>query len=164
MWTVTRRTGLVVAALIAGTAISACGGDDATPGAKAPDAHAAFVAKADAICKTANDKEAALGAEGAGWMFGGQYDDVEFLEAFNEAGRVALADLRKLDPPAEDRARMAAMTDALGRMVAALDARLEVLRAGKRENDSVIEYERGYADLVTAAGPLGLSECQGVLL
>ena len=28
----------------------------------------------------------------------------------------------------------------------------------------VREYERGYSDLVAAAGPLGLSECQGVLL
>jgi hypothetical protein len=155
---------LIVAALIAGTAISACGGDDAAPAAKAPDAHAAFVAKADAICKAANDKEAALGAEGPGWMFTDQYEDVEFLDAFNEAGRVALADLRKLDPPAEDRARMGAMTDALGRMVAALDARLEVLRAGRREVRSVVEYERGYGDLVASAGPLGLSECQGLLL
>ena len=56
------------------------------------------------------------------------------------------------------------MTDALGRMVAALDSRLEVLRAGRGKNDAVIEYERGYSDLVAAAGPLGLSECQGVLL
>ncbi len=159
----TPRAGLIVAAAIAGAALSACGDDD-EPTAKAPEVHAAFVAKADAICKTANDKEAALGAEGAGWMHTEQYDDVEFLEAFNDAGRVALADLRKLDTPAEDRARMASMTDALGRMVAALDSRLEVLRAGERENDAVIEYERGYGDLVAAAGPLGLSECQGVLL
>ena len=42
------------------------------------DAHAAFVAEADAICKTANDKEAALGAEGSGWLFGEQFDDAEF--------------------------------------------------------------------------------------
>ena len=160
----TTRTAFVVAAVIAVAAITACGADDATRAAKPPDAHAAFVAAADAICKKANDKEAALGAEGAGWMHSEQYDDVEFLAAFNDAGRVALADLRKLDPPAEDRARMAVMTDALGRMVAALDSRLEVLRAGRRENDAVIEYERGYGDLVAAAGPLGLSECQGVLL
>jgi hypothetical protein len=97
-------------------------------------------------------------------MYSDEYDDAEFLEAFNDAGRVALADLRKLEPPAEDQARMKAMTDGLGRMVAALDARLEILRAGESENDAVIEYERGYLDLVAAAGPLGLSECQGVLL
>jgi hypothetical protein len=155
---------LIVAAVIAGVAITACGGDEGTPPAKPADAHAAFVAAADAICKTANDKEAALGAQGAGWMFGEQYDDVEFLAAFNEAGRVALGDLRKLDPPLEDRARMAALTDALARMVAALDSRLEVLQAGRREKEAVVEYERGYGDLVAAAGPLGLSECQGVLL
>jgi hypothetical protein len=59
-----------------------------------------------------------------------------------------------------------ALTDGLGRMVAALDARLETLRAGTNAGADkvVVEYERGYADLVAAAGPLGLSECQGVLL
>ena len=82
----------------------------------------------------------------------------------SESGRIALGDLKKLDPPPEDSARMVAMTDALGRMVAALDARLETLRAGRSEGASVSEYERGYADLVAAAEPLGLSECQGVLL
>jgi hypothetical protein len=35
-------------------------------------------------------------------------------------------------------------------MVAALDARLEILRAGKNENDAVREYERGHSDLVAA--------------
>ena len=153
----TTRAGLLVAAAIAGAAIAACGGDDA-------DAHAVFVAAADAICRTANEKEAALGAEGAGWMFTERYGDVEFLEAFSESGRVALGDLKKLDPPPEDSARMVAMTDALGRMIAALDARLEVLRAGRSERGSMIEYERGYSDLVAAARPLGLSECQSVLL
>lgn len=155
---------LIVAAVIAAATIGGCGGGDAKPVAKAPDAHAALVAEADAICETANEKEAALGAEGPGWMFGEQFDDVDFLGAFNDAGRVALGELRKLDPPAEDRARMKALTDALGRMVAALDSRLEILRAGKGQNDAVLEYERGYSDLVAAAGPLGLSECQGVLL
>ena len=154
----------VVAAVIAGAAITACGDDDRPPAAAAADAHAAFVEEADAICKTANDQEAALGAEGPGWMFTDQYDDVEFLEAFNEAGRVALGELKKLDPPAEDRARVIAMTDGLGRMVAALDSRLEALRAGERELEALEEYEHGYGDLVAAAGPLGLSECQGVLL
>jgi hypothetical protein len=161
---VTPNAGLIVAAMIAAATLTACGGDDAAPAAKTVDAHAALVAEADAICKTANDKEAALGAEGSGWMFGEQFDDAEFLEAFNDAGRVALGDLKKLDPPAEDQARMKVMTDALGRMVAALDSRLEILRAGKGQNDAVREYERGYSDLVTAAGPLGLSECQGLLL
>ena len=153
----TTRAGLLVAAAIAGAAIAACGDTDGDP-------HAVFVAAADAICRTANDKEAALGVEGAGWTSTERYDDVEFLEAFRESGRVALGDLKKLDPPPEDSARMVAMTDALGRMVAALDARLEMLRAGRTDRESVAEYERGYADLVAAAEPLGLSECQGVLL
>ena len=153
-----------MAAVLAAAALAACGGDGEAPAASAADAHAAFVADADAICKTANDKEAALGAEGPGFMFGEQFDDVEFLEAFTDAGRVALGDLKKLHPPAEDGARMTSLTDGLGRMVAALDSRLAILRAGKGTNDAIREYERGYQDLVAAAGPLGLSECQGVLL
>lgn len=160
----TARSALAVSAVIGGAALTGCGGGDVAPAAKAAKAHAAFVADADAICKTANEKEAALGAEGPGWMFGEQFDDREFLESFTAAGRVALGDLRKLDPPAEDGARMTAMTDGLGRMVAALDSRLDLLRAGKGTGNAIREYERGYFDLVAAAGPLGLSECQGVLL
>jgi hypothetical protein len=98
---VTLRTALIVAAVIAGAMLIACDGGDGEPAERAPDAHAAFVAAADAICGTANEKEAALGAEGPGWMFGEQFDDLQFLEAFNDAGRVALGDLEKLDPPAE---------------------------------------------------------------
>ena len=161
----TPRAAVIVAAVIAAATITACGDDDDdTRAAKPADAHAAFVAAADAICKTANDKEAALGAKGVDWMRSEQYDDVKFLAAFNDAGRVALGDLRKLDPPPEDRSQLALMTDGLGRMVAALDARLEALRAGRNENNAVRQYVRGYGDLVAAAGPLGLSECQGVLL
>ena len=160
----TSRPAFVVAALIAATTLAACGGDDEQTAGKAPDAHAAFVAKADASCKRANDKETALGAEGPGWLHGEQFNDAKFLAAFSDVGRVALADLKKLDPPAEDRARMKVMTDALGRMVGALDSQVEIVRTGKPASDAVKDYENGYYDLVTAAGPLGLSECQGVLL
>lgn len=133
-----------------------------TPAADA--AQAKFVAQADAICAEANRKEADLGAEGPGWMFGYQFDDIEFLEPFNDAGRVALRELEQLTPPAEDREPMATMLDAIERMVKALDSRIAVLRDGRDESRAVRLYESAYTDLVTAAGRLGLTECQGILL
>ena len=59
---------------------------------------------------------------------------------------------------------MKTMLAALDRMVAALDVRIAALGSGKQESDAVNDYLGVYGDLVTAAGGLGLSECQGVLL
>lgn len=134
----------------------------ATPAADS--AHAKFVAQADAICAEANKKEADLGAQGPGWMFGDQFNDIEFLAPFNDAGRVALRELEQLMPRAEERESMATMLDSIARMVRALDSRIAVLRDGREESRAVKIYESAYTDLVTAAGTLGLTECQGILL
>ena len=56
------------------------------------------------------------------------------------------------------------MVAALDRMIEALDVRVAALRSGEGVDDMVDEYLGSYGDLVTAAGALGLSECQGVLL
>jgi hypothetical protein len=56
------------------------------------------------------------------------------------------------------------MLDAVDGMVAALDSRIAALSAGKQESDAVNRHLAGYGYLVTAAGALGLFECQGVLL
>lgn len=42
--------------------------------------------------------------------------------------------------------------------------RIEVLRDGDEESRAVRLYESAYTDFVSAAGTLGLTECQGVLL
>ena len=164
---------LELAAFVAVAALAGCGGDEpaGTGGGARPTktatttgAQSAFVAKADAICAKANEKEARLGAEGPGWIYGGQFNDVDFLERLTDAGRGALRELEKLTPPADNRESMTTMLDAIGRMVKALDSRISVLRAGREESSAVRRYDSGYRDLVTAAATLGLSECQGVLL
>lgn len=168
--------GLLTAALVLGFALAGCGGDEATEAPSratvgqatatpVPDAGPArYVAEADAICAEANRKEADLGAEGPGWMFGDQFNDLEFLEPFNDAGRAALRELKKLTPAADDRESAATMVDSIARMVKALDSRIAVLRDGREESRAVKIYESAYTDLVTAAGKLGLTECQGILL
>ena len=159
-------------AVIAAVALAGCGGDEATDSpnqaaaatATTGGARATFVAEADAICAKANAKEVDLGAEGSGWIYGEQFDDAAFLEHFNDAGRVARRELAQLTPPAEDRESMATMLDSIARIVKALDSRIAGLRDGRDESRAVNAYVSGYADLVTAAGALGLTECQGLLL
>ena len=159
--------GLLVAVALAG-----CGGDDGagtTSGTKAGESAPAkpgYVAQADAICREANEAEAALGADGIGWIYTEQFDDAEFLADFKAIGESALRDLRKLTPPPGDEALATAALDSIDRMVAALDERVANLRAGKdtRSAAQIREYDLGYKDLAVAAGPLGLSECQGLLV
>ena len=154
---------LTAAAVV--VALAGCGDDgDGAPSAAGAAEPPAYVAKADAICKAANTKETALGGGTPGWMFEDQYDDRRFLRRFTDVGRAAARDLRELDAPAEDRDHAQAMLTALDRMVEALDVRIAALRSGKGMDDMVDEYMGGYGDLVAAAGSLGLSECQGVLL
>ena len=163
-------------AVLAAVALAGCGGGESAvaPGraaaaeptatAAAAGARATFVAEADAICAKANEQEVDLGAEGSGWMYGEQFDDAAFLEHFTDVGRVARRELAQLTPPAEDRESMATMLDSIARMVKALDSRVAVLRDGREESRAVNGYLSGYTDLVTTAGALGLSECQGILL
>ena len=162
----TSRLAALAAIAIAGLLPAGCGGGDGDGGA--PVARAAeppaYVAEADAICKAANAKETALGGGTPGWMFEEQYDDRRFLRRFTDVGRAAARDLRALEAPAQDRAHAQAMLTALDRMVEALDIRIAALRSGQGVDDMIDEYMGGYGDLVAAAGALGLSECQGVLL
>jgi hypothetical protein len=98
-------------AVLAAAAVAGCGGDEGTDAPSQAGAakatatampggdHATFVADADAICAKANEKEVGLGAEGPGWIYGDQFTDADFLEEFNDAGRVALHELKQLSPP-----------------------------------------------------------------
>ena len=158
-------------AILAALALAGCGSDDdentpdQTKPAAATSAKSDYVKQADAICKAANEKEAALGAEGVGWIYEKQFDDVDFLTDFVAVGREALGDLTTLTPPPESKEQAAAVVDAIQRMVKALDSRIAALRAGKKSSAAHIKaYDAGYKDLAVAAGPLGLSECQGILL
>lgn len=163
-----RRYSLAVLAalLIGGCADEDASNKDSVGSAATPaDASAAYIAEADAICREANEKERALGAEGPGWMYSGQFDDAKFLADFNAIARDALRELKALTPPAEDREKAEAMTEAIDRMADAINVRIKDLRAGRTDSSAQLKkYEHGYTDLAVAAGPLGLSECQGLLL
>ena len=153
-------------ALVAAIALSGCGGDDEKSAAPATNAtDQGFVAKADAICAEGNKKEAALGAPGPGWIYEKQFDDREFLVAFNAVGRTTLRGLRQLRPPADQREAFTTVVESIDRMVRALDARIAGLKARKRDpSTQVNSYYSAYSDLAAAAGRLGFTECQGVLL
>ena len=155
-------------AILGVLAISGCGGDDddAEPAGGGRASHQAFVSEAVAICVDANAKEVELGAQGPGWVYGEQFDDPEYLADFIAVGRAALRELRALTPPEADAEPMQEVTDSVAMMVRALDGRLAALRAGRRGNIAAFTrpYLRGYGDLTSAAGPLGLTECQGLLL
>lgn len=161
---------LLIPALVAlALAVAGCGGGEGggTAAAQPSRAEAGYVAQADAICKRANEEEAALVVEDdASWILDEQFDDPEFLETFTAVGARAVERLRDLEPPAEDREQAAAMMAALDRMTEALQDRArEVSRGrGRRAAELRNQYVSGYSDLVVAAGPLGLSECQGLLL
>ncbi len=157
------RTATVAGVLcVAALAASGCGGDDGGDRATAPQR---FVEQADAICAEANKKEEALGAPGPGWVYEGQFDDRAFLTEFNAIGRMALRRLEKLKPPAEQREVFATVVSSIRVMVRALDGRIAGIKTGKGDHSAQKNaYYSAYTDLAAAAGRIGLSECQGVLL
>jgi hypothetical protein len=172
-----RGRSMVVLGAVA-VAIAGCGGDDAgtdNSSAARPTSSAAsgesaakqaYIAKADAICRDANEKESALGAVGVDFVHHEQFDDPDFLADFTPIGAEALRELKALTPPAGDEEQAEAVLAAIDRMIQTLQERTADLRAGKdkRRADQVREYLNGYSDLAVAAGPLGLSECQGLVL
>ena len=149
-------------------AMAACGSSGNDGGGAASSSAASgpgYVAEADAICERANKEEAAAGAPGPGWIYMEEFDDVEFLEKFNDAGREAVRRLRVLEPPPAQRRRATVMVGAIARMVRSLDGRIADLRAHNGDASTRIkEYLDGYSDLTPAAAVLGVSECQGVVL
>jgi hypothetical protein len=154
-------TAILVAAALAGCGSDGDGGAAKSSAASPP----SYTAKADAICAKANKGEAAAGAPGPGWIYLKEFDDAGFIRKFNAPGHAALNALRRLEPPAAQRARAATMVAAIEQMVRALDGRVSDLQAGTgHASDRIRAYLNGYSDLTPAAAVLGLSECQGVSL
>lgn len=123
-----------------------------------------FIAEAEAICKEANEKESAAGATGIDWIYSDLFMDQKFLKEFTAVGRSALDRLRKLTPPAEDRAQFKTALGAIDKMLGGLEKQLASLRTGKDSGNALETYEHGYTDLVAAGGPIGLTECLEVVL
>ena len=162
------RSRLVLGGVLAALAFAGCGGDDAEKAdtAKASAKPPGFVAKADAICAEANKQERALGAVEVDWIYHEPFSDPEFLAEFTAIGASAVEQLQRLKPPPGDEKLMAAMLSAITRMVTVLEERTADLRSGKDKHHSeqMNAYLTGYSDLAVAAGPLGLTECQGLVL
>lgn len=158
-------------ALLVAAAIAGCGGDgdesveDAGSGGGAS-ATQAYVAEVDAICADANRKEVEIGAIGSGWLASPLFDDERFLSEFTGISRNALDRIMAVEPPAEIRDDAVRMTESIDRMVSAIEDRLASVKAesDKGRGGQVRRYDRGYSDLTTVAGSLGLVECQGLLI
>jgi Flp pilus assembly protein TadD len=139
----------VVAVLVA-----ACGGDDGDRLSKEE-----FIAKADAICKAANQRETAAGAPGAVLEI-----KQGVLEKMVPNLRKALADLRELEAPEGDEDKVAKIVSDLEHVHSGRKDQL----AGARANNSRAESEGQKAfidastDLGASAGPYGLTYCQAL--
>ena len=153
---------VVTVATVALVALGGCGGGDDDGDDRL--SREEFVAKADAICAEANKKETAMNPGGPGWHSGPQFEDEEFMTEFNAIGRDAVRQLKALTPPEADQAKVDAVITHMETMVKAFDEQIAAIRADKKGTTAAIvtAYERAYADLSVVAGPLGLSECQGV--
>lgn len=167
-----RSCALTAAAIAAAALVAGCGGDNAAErsGARASGPAAAatpgsqFLVDAEAICKVANEKEVAAGATGIGWLSSGLFTDLDFLQEFRNIGRSALTQLRELTPPPQDERQVADALDGIDRMLKGLDKQIAGVREGKTGNGATATYENGYTDLVAAGGPLGFTECLGIVL
>lgn len=148
-------------------ALSGCGDDDEErPSAKpaAADAEQRYIAKAEAICNAGNRREERLGAGAPGWFSGPKFGDAGFLSRFNEIGHDVVRRLKALEPTAGQREGAGQVVAAIQRSVRAIDRQIAALRRGDKSQTSrnANGYESAYRDLAAAAGPLGLSQCQGI--
>lgn len=151
---------LVFAFAVAG--VVGCGGDDdkEEQGLSKQE----FVAKADAICATANRKEEGIVREGPGWHYGPKFSNPRLMTRFTAAGRDALKQLRGLEPPEEERETVRAVLANIEKALGAIEKEIAAARARQKDTTAanVRTYESAYSDLGVAAGRSGLSQCQGV--
>jgi hypothetical protein len=146
-------TMLVVAAGFAG-----CGGDDDDSGSRL--SKEAYIAKADAICEQANQRETKSGVPAGGR----EIDDPRVQRIVVAGLRETLADLRELEVPEGDEAEVAKAISSLKRV---LGARTDQFRAA-RVSDGAGQTEAEQAfftasqDLGAIAGSYGLTHCQAL--
>lgn len=165
-----RSARMFATAVLAAVLVAGCGGDDgartenARPDSGAATLDSAFLARAEAICKDANQKETAVGATGIDWIHSDLVHDEAFLEKFTAVGRSALSELSELTPPEADREQFASALAAIDKMLRGLEMQIAGLRAGKDPGSGIGTYERGYTDLVAAGGPIGFTECLDIVL
>lgn len=152
---------LLFALLLLSVAIAGCGGDDDDGSGLSKED---YIARADAVCTDANEKEIALGTPAAGDREHPKYKEPRFQRKFLAIGRETLADLRKLEPPEGDEDEVAKIISSLERLYAALADRFAALRAddGPAATAAISAYDLAYTDVGSAAGGYGIVACQGV--
>ena len=140
---------LVVAAGFAG-----CGGDDGDGGGLSREA---YIAKADAICEQANQRETESGVPAGGQ----EIDDPRVQRSMVAGLRDTLARLRKLEAPQGDEATVAKIISSLERVLTARDKEFKAARAGDGPAQSEFgqDFFRASNDLGAIAGPYGLAYC-----
>jgi hypothetical protein len=135
---------LVVAAGFAG-----CGGDDDDGGGRL--SKEAYIAKADAICEEANKRETKSGVPAGGQ----EIDDPRVQRSMVAGLRDMLADLRELEAPEGDEAKVAKIISSLERVLTARNDQFRAARAS--DGPAQTEAERAF---VTASEDLGASQAR----
>jgi len=138
-------------------AVSACGGDDdgaAGGGLSKED----YIAKADAICKAADQRETEADAPGATGQI-----ETSVLEDVVAIDGKALADLRQLKAPEND-AKAAKVVSDLGALHAARKDQLAAVRGKdtRAESDAKNAFFTASGDLGVSAGAYGITFCQAL--
>jgi hypothetical protein len=146
-------TMLVVAAGFAG-----CGGDDDDSGGTL--SKEAYIAKADAICEEANQRETKSGVPAGGL----EIDDPRVQRSMVAGLRDTLADLRELEAPEGDEARVAKITSSLEQVLTARNNQFRAARAsdGPAQAEAERDFFTASQDLGAIAGSYGLTHCQAL--
>ena len=155
---------LMVTLTTVAVAAAGCGGGDQRRVATRDGAtRQQYVAKADAICAAAIKRERALvDKPDPAWVHGPRFKDAKFVKRFRVIMGDALRQLKALEPPAEDRKRADAFVGVLERTVAVLDKQAQAAGNGHNPEENAQAYDSAYADVAVTAGPLGLTQCQGM--
>jgi hypothetical protein len=144
---------LVVAAGFAG-----CGGDEDDRGGRL--SKEAYISKADAICEEANQRETESGVPAAGV----EIDDPRVQRSMVALLRDTLADLRELEVPEGDDARVGKIISSLEGVLTAREDQFRAARAsdGPAETEAESAFFTASQDLGASAGSYGLTHCQAL--
>ena len=152
------RHPVIVTLLVVAAGFAGCGGDDDDSGRRLSKED--YIAKADAICEEANQRESTSGVPAGGL----EIDDPRVQRSMVAGLRDTLADLRELEVPEGDEARVAKIISSLEGVLTARKDQFSAARAG--DGPAQTEAERAFftasQDLGAIAGSYGLTHCQAL--
>jgi hypothetical protein len=135
--------------------VSACGGGGSSPKAASgpPLSKAAFIAQADAICKRYEDNLSAQGKALSATSSQQQLSDF-VVKQIVPSFRSMIGELRALNPPAADKAKITKMLDDLSTGLDQLES------SAKTDVKSALNNEpQGFKDSDAAATAYGFTQC-----